>query len=181
MRVAFQLIAKRGLEGLRFADVARAAGINNGTLLYYFASKDALIQAVGQFLVRQFSESAISPEQSTDEIEEVRAEFADAQTRMGSDLGIVYTELVVRAQRDPAVATMLRNIDTQWCAYLTDMLERGRRTGLFRLDIDPLVAATLIMATIRGVGMQALIAGDARAVEPVMRAASDCIVRWVQA
>jgi hypothetical protein len=33
-RAAYRLIAERGLEGLRFADIARAAGINNGTLLY---------------------------------------------------------------------------------------------------------------------------------------------------
>ena len=54
--VAYRLIAERGLEGLRFADVAREAGINNGTLLYYFASKDALIQAVGAFLVELYSQ-----------------------------------------------------------------------------------------------------------------------------
>jgi AcrR family transcriptional regulator len=56
-----RLIAQRGLEGLRFADVARAAGINNGTLLYYFAGKNALIEAVGKFLVDQYVRAARRP------------------------------------------------------------------------------------------------------------------------
>src|SRR5215470_8443122 len=61
VHTAYRLIAERGLEGLRFADVAREAGINNGTLLYYFASKDALIEAVGGYLVEQFSQPGAAP------------------------------------------------------------------------------------------------------------------------
>src|SRR5262245_65122284 len=78
VRVAYRLIVERGLEGLRFADVAREAGINNGTLLYYFASKDALIQAVDALLVEQFIQPGAPREDGRplDPLAELRWEFA---------------------------------------------------------------------------------------------------------
>ncbi len=181
--VAYRLIAERGLEGLRFADVAREAGINNGTLLYYFASKDALIQAVGSFLVNQFSQPATPRDSSVprDPLEDLRWEFADARERLHHQVGVVYTELLARAQRDPAVATLLRDIDAAWRGWLRSILERGRAKGIIRSDVDLDLVATTIMASIRGVGFQALVAHDPEAVEPVMDAVAALIEGWIVA
>src|SRR5262245_37587974 len=134
VRVAYRLIAERGLEGLRFADVAREAGINNGTLLYYFASKNALIEAVGAYLVEQFSQSAAPRTAGApiDALAELRWEFADAQKRLDDQLGVVYLELLARAQRDPAVAALLRDIDAGWHGWLRSVLEAGQQRDVVR-------------------------------------------------
>jgi AcrR family transcriptional regulator len=181
VEVAYRLIAQRGLEGLRFADVAREAGINNGTLLYYFASKDALIEAVGAFVVEQFSQSGQPPDGSAafDPIAQLRWEFADAGARLHDQVSVVYTELVARAQRDPAVAAVLRDIDVAWCGWLTSILERGRAGGVFRDDIDVPLVVTTIMAAMRGAGVQALVEPDPSSIQPVMEAFANLIVGWV--
>jgi AcrR family transcriptional regulator len=179
--VAYQLIAERGLEGLRFGDVARAAGINNGTLLYYFPSKEALIQAVGAYLVEQFAETAWPTDASTpiEPRTQLRREFADAGQLLGSDLGVVYTELLARAQRDPSVAQLLRDIDTNWANWLRGFLNSGVKSGAFRADLDVDLVVTTMMACLRGVGMQALIAEDPTALQPVMEAVGALIDNWV--
>ncbi len=180
VHAAFQLIVQRGLEGLRFGDIARAAGINNGTLLYYFANKEALIQAVGAYLVQQYSATGWpEPAAPPDPLSVLQHEFADARERLGGDLGVVYTELLARARRDPAVAQLLRDIDANWRRYLSGVLERGRAAGIFRPDIDVDLVVTTIMASVRGVGMQALVAGDAAALEPVMDALAARIQAWI--
>jgi AcrR family transcriptional regulator len=181
VRVAYQLIAERGLEGLRFGDVARVAGINNGTLLYYFPSKEALIQAVGAYLVEQFAETAWPPTVSTpvEPRAQLRYEFADARERLGSDLGVVYTELLARAQRDASVAQLLRDIDTNWSNWLRRILGSGVQSGAFRADLDIDLVVTTMMACLRGVGMQALIAEDPKSLEPVMDAVAALIDDWV--
>jgi AcrR family transcriptional regulator len=181
VRVAFQLIAERGLEGLRFGDVARVAGINNGTLLYYFPSKEALIRAVGAYLVEQFAETAwpVDASAPVEPRTQLRWEFADAGQRLGSDLGVVYTELLARARRDAWVAQLLRDIDTNWANWLRGFLTAGAQTGAFRPDIDVDLVVTTMMACVRGIGMQALIAEDARTLEPVMDAVAALIDRWV--
>jgi AcrR family transcriptional regulator len=184
VQVAYRLIAERGLEGLRFSDVAREAGINNGTLLYYFASKNALIQAVGAYLVEQFSQvsQALPPPDTDaplDALVELRLEFADARERLHDQVSVVYTELLARAQRDAAVATLLRDIDAGWRGWLTGIVERGRAQGRFAADLDVDVVVTTIMASIRGVGMQALVMQDAEKAGSVMDAVAALIERWV--
>ena len=181
VHVAYRHIAERGLEGLRFADVARDAGINNGTLLYYFASKDALIQAVGAYVVEQFSQTGQPPDAAVplDPLAQLRWEFTDARERLGDRASMVYTELLARAQRDPAVAAVLRDIDVAWRGWLQGVLERGRASGAFRADVDPTLAASVIMAAMRGVGMLALVGPDVSAVEPVMDALGALIEGWV--
>lgn len=184
VQAAYRLIAERGLEGLRFAEVAQAAGINNGTLLYYFASKDALIQAVGAYLVNGFSQSTPPPRADgtpLDALEELRWEFTDARAHLHDEVGIVYTELLARAQRDAAVATLLRGIDASWRGWLRTLIERGRAAGLIREDVDVDLVATAVMTTIRGVGMQALVEGDPAGVEPVMDALGEQILGWIRA
>ena len=183
--MAYRLIAERGLEGFRFADVAREAGINNGTLLYYFPSKDALVQAVGAYLVEQFSEPMLHPDPDADGAEnalaELRREFDDARLRLHQRVGVVFTELLVRAQRDPSVAALMREIEASWCEWLVTLLERGRASGQLRADIDVDLVASAIMSAILGVGMQALIRGSPSGGEPLMDAFADLISAWVAA
>jgi AcrR family transcriptional regulator len=180
VRAAYRLIAERGLEGLRFADVARAAGINNGTLLYYFAGKDALIQAVGDYLVDQFRHSG--PARPDDvphtPLADLRWEFTDARARLRDTTAVVYLELLARAQRDPTVASLLRDIDATWHGWLCRLLEAGRRDGSLRADVDVDLMATMAMAAIRGVGIQALVAPEPD-VGPALDALADLIERWL--
>jgi len=181
VQVAYRLIVERGLEGLRFADVAREAGINNGTLLYYFASKDVLIQAVGVYLLEQFSQTASPPpgDQQLDAVAQLRVEFADACQRLHDQVGVVYTEMVARARRDPTVASLLRDMDKAWRGWLTSILERGRASGGLRSDIDVDLVVTTIMTSMRGVGLQALVTDDPTSLEPVMKTFGELIERWI--
>jgi len=182
VRAAYRLIVERGLEGLRFAEVARAAGINNGTLLYYFAGKNALIEAVGKFLVDQYSQSGAPPppaDRAIDALDELRWEFIDAAARLNDDAGVVYTELLARAQRDPAVAALLLGIDASWRGWLVGILERGQAQGLFRDDLDPQLVATTIMASIRGAGMQAMAMRDEAAAALAIEAVAELIEHWI--
>src|SRR5215212_8033480 len=54
IQAAYARIATEGFEGLRTRDVAADAGVNIGTLHYYFPSKEALIRAAAQHMFQQF-------------------------------------------------------------------------------------------------------------------------------
>ncbi|WP_445189237.1 TetR/AcrR family transcriptional regulator [Pseudonocardia sp. Cha107L01] len=48
MRAAFDLIAQKGLEGLRLRDVAAVVGLDHSTLHHYFPTKeDLIVEVVG--------------------------------------------------------------------------------------------------------------------------------------
>jgi AcrR family transcriptional regulator len=181
LRHAYLLIAQHGLEGLRFADVARAAGINNGTLIYYFPNKEALIQGVVGYMLDEFRAS--QPPRPADggplDAEtELRWEFDDARKRLGGPLGVVYLELLARAQRDPRVAESLRALDAAWDGWLQTVIEAGQVRGGFLPTLDPTMATTAIRSVIRGAGIQALL-DDPQRIDAVMGMMAELFLHWL--
>src|SRR5215475_13929048 len=117
VRIAYGLIAEKGLEGLRTREVAAAAGIDTGTLHYHFPSKESLIRAVVDHLAASFRVNrARSRTEPVDAFEEVRNEVLDAALRLqqSPDQIRVMFDLRVRGSRDEAVAAILRKLDEGW-------------------------------------------------------------------
>jgi AcrR family transcriptional regulator len=160
VQIAYRRIATRGFEGLRVRDVAREAGINHATLLYYFPTKEALIQEVVRYLAQEFSinrapgPSAMPPSP----LEELRREFADARYRVRAmpEMFVVLAELTVRSRRDPAIARVLHTLFDGWREHLVSLLMRGVAEGAFRPDLDVEATARTIMAQLTAIGYQAL-------------------------
>ena len=76
---AFHLIAERGFEGLRTREVAARAGVNIATLHYYFATKEALIWGVRDYIGAQYMVlHAPGYWREGAPLERLRMEFADA-------------------------------------------------------------------------------------------------------
>ena len=159
--IAMNLIATKGFEGLRFQEVAKEAGINNATLFYHFASKEELIQAVMQRLGEEFRR--VPPQTGggpANALEELRVELASVGdlARHGLRLLLVYIELSLRALRDPVIGESVRRLEEGWRWYLTDMITRGQREGVFRAGIDARDAAMAVIAQCKGIGYHALTA-----------------------
>ncbi len=157
--IAYRHIAQRGFEGLRVRDVADEAHINNATLHYYFPTKEALIQAVVEKLIRGFETTGgAEPAEPRTALQDIQHEFDDAQHRLVRDPEqfVVFTELLIRSRRDPAIAAIFSQLDQNWRRYLVSIAQRGIETGEFRSDLDTVTTATAIMAMIKGFGFQML-------------------------
>jgi AcrR family transcriptional regulator len=153
VQVAYRQLAEKGFEGFRVRDVAEEAGINHATLLYYFPTKEALIQGVMDYLLQEFRTNRTP--RSKDEayeatpapLAQLRYEFADLRYRFREtpEMFVVLTELAARGRRDPEIARILDHRDTMWHGYLTSILAHGVREGVFRPDLDVATTATAIM------------------------------------
>jgi AcrR family transcriptional regulator len=182
LAAAYRLIAERGLEGLRFGDVARAAGITNGTLLYYFPSKDALVQGVVGHLAHEFatSQAPLPPAAAADPLARLRAELEDVRRRLRDQPGFaaVLLELQARALRDPRVADQLRQLDAGWRTALVGLIEDGQEAGVFDATLGAADAATALMAIVKGIGVQATTL-DAAARDQLFATTADAVERWL--
>jgi AcrR family transcriptional regulator len=161
VRIAMNLIATKGFEGLRFQEVAKEAGINNATLFYHFSSKEELIQAVMKRLGEEFRRvPAQTGGGPANALEELRIELASVGdlARKRLRLLLVYTELSLRALRDPVIGESVRRLEEGWHWYLSDMIARGQREGVFRAEIDAQAAALALIAQCKGIGFHALTA-----------------------
>jgi AcrR family transcriptional regulator len=164
VRIAYRQIAEKGFEGLRVREVAAGAGINHATLLYYFPTKEALIQGVVDYLVQEFRTNRAPqpreepPGKTPTPIEELRQEFEDLRYRFHAmpDMFLVLTELFSRSRRDPSIARILKQLENGWHGYLVSILERGVREGVFRSDLDVVTTATTMMIHLTGIGYQSM-------------------------
>ncbi len=158
IRIAFEEIAGKGFEGLRFQEVAARAGITNATLYYYFPSKELLIQALVDSLMDDLKtplEQRNAPAENA--LEELRRLFDQVRLRVTKDARffIVITELALRARRDPAIDSIGRQRDDFWQRDLRSILARGIAEGLFRKDLDVDATVLALMVQVKGIGHHA--------------------------
>jgi AcrR family transcriptional regulator len=154
IRATYEVIAKEGFEGLRTRTVAERVGVNIATLHYYFPTKEALIGGLAEYLAYQFVNvhaPAILPGRSP-ALDRLHQEFADARYYRleRPDLLTVMQELLLRAQRDPAIKSIMEPLIFHWRAGIEEMIENGIREGVFRANLVPVVAAALIASTMWG-------------------------------
>jgi AcrR family transcriptional regulator len=160
IQIAFDEIATKGFEGLRFQEVAAKAGITNATLYYHFASKESLIEGLVQSLMDELKgvEQSVghSPESG---IAELRGLFEEVQSRVTKDprFFIVITELALRARRDPVIDRIGKQRDDFWRRRLRSILERGIADGSFRNDLDVETTVLALMVQIKGIGHHAAV------------------------
>jgi len=164
----------------REAEVAERVGINSATLHYYFPTKEALIQAVVEHLMRELQTSRAAMQEAPSAVERLRAEFTDIRARIkkSPDQLVVLTELAAHARRDPAVAQLLRHLDEGWRSHLSSILRQGIAEKEFRPDLDVIATANTLMIQLRGLGYQANL--DAKALGRLIEHIALQTEHWVR-
>ena len=160
--IAMDFIASRGFEGFRYQEVAKAAGINTGTLFYYFSNKEELIHEVMQHLKEEFSKTPGRPtDEPTTALEELRLEFESVSNLIEKQpkLYLIHAEISLRGLRDPIIEKEVRNLDHLWKQHLVQLIEQGKAEGIFRTDISSESTALSLIAQFKGIGWHAITGG----------------------
>lgn len=117
LAAAIRVLAREGLAETTTRKIAAEAGINQATLLYYFGSKDDLLFAVLQEMMRATQEIAL---QSVPEAANLRGAVAGAirafwgHVEATPELQIMQYELTLYALRNPDAAWLARE---QYAGY----------------------------------------------------------------
>ena len=141
LRAAMAEFADLGLGGARIDGIAERAGVNKRLIYYYFASKDELFLAVLEQTYADIRDA--ERELHLLEIEPVQAlrrwvaftwEHYLAHPEF---LTLLNSENLHRA-RHLKQSARVREMNSPLIQTLGEVLERGRREGLFRGGVDPL-------------------------------------------
>jgi len=148
LEATLRVIAKSGVDAVRYRDVAHEAGVPLGTVSYHFSARAGLIRAAFKFFLERNTATLLAlrarlPAEGFDEVAEfltevVRADFADRRRRYLAEY-----ELVVYAARDPAIAEALAAWNWARLAEFAPVLER---LGVPR----PNAAARTLVDIVRG-------------------------------
>jgi TetR/AcrR family transcriptional regulator, fatty acid metabolism regulator protein len=145
LRAAIKVFASKGYFNSKVADIAAEAGIADGTVYLYFKSKDEILhsifdRAMAEFIADGKKELATltSPTAKLTRIAELHLEKLGADR----DLAVVFqVELrgSTKFMREFSAAGFGEYLD-----IIRQTIEDGQRTGAFRADIKPIVAAKIV-------------------------------------
>ncbi len=140
LRAAMAEFAGKGLGGARIDAIAERAGVNKRLIYYYFDGKDELFLAALEqtYADIRSAEQALHLE-SGDPVEAVRRLVAFTWKHYLEHpefLNLLNSENLHRA-RHLQHSRNIREMNSPLIQTLGDVLERGRRAGVFRGGIDP--------------------------------------------
>jgi AcrR family transcriptional regulator len=153
---AAEVLYERGLFDTRIGDIAERAGTSSPTILYYFESKDRLLEEAVEFADRTFYERLFERQGRFENAGDRLVHFIE-ETSLGPDGLNDYTlwmEIWVRARRDPTVRRSYFRLDRRQRALIADIVRDGQQAGQFRADVDPDDFALALSGLMDGLGVQ---------------------------
>jgi AcrR family transcriptional regulator len=158
LTAATDVVARKGIGSTRLRDVAEAAGITPGAVLYYYESLDDLFFAAYERGVDRFCrerEEAIAA--LDDPVAQLRtaAHLGIPRGPQDTDIRLLYEFESVAFRSRPCAALMHGYVERQVAMYAA-LLEHGARAGAFRLTSSARVIARNLVALEDGLGVYVL-------------------------
>ena len=149
---AIELIAGNGSHSITLAQVGEAAGYSRGIVHQHFGNRAGLLDAVmrdtGRFDVPGYDGNALA--QITELIEAYLHNVIDRAPPSRAFLQL-WGEAIAS---DPVLTPLFAERDAFFRTFLADCIRAGIADGSIRAEADPTSAAVLLLALVRGVGLQ---------------------------
>jgi TetR/AcrR family fatty acid metabolism transcriptional regulator len=144
LRAAIRVFAAKGFFASKVSDIAKEAGIADGTVYLYFKSKDEILRYIFDRAMDEFiSEGMAELKRLSDPIRKLRriAELHLEKLGQDRDLAIVF-QVELRGSTkfmQEFSATGFR----EYLELIRKTIEEGQRAGILRRNIKPIVAAKI--------------------------------------
>ncbi len=149
LRAAAKVFARSGYFNAKVSEVARAAGVADGTVYLYFKNKDDLLTSIFSWAMGEFLSRA-------------RAELADAADPREKLRRFAHLHfLLLEQERDVAIVfqvelrqstKFMEQFSTTYLAeylqMLREIIEEGQRSGLFRNQLNSKVVAKFLFGAL---------------------------------
>jgi AcrR family transcriptional regulator len=157
LEAACRVIAERGADATRFADVAAESGVPVSTLQYYFGSREDLLVAA----FRHASSEEIAALEAEigaiddpwDQLETILARSLTGYEPETPDAGRLWIESWHFGIRDPEMRADALRDNTAWRGLVADVIRRGIERGIFSGRYDAGKVAVLAVAAADGMGI----------------------------
>jgi AcrR family transcriptional regulator len=158
---AAELVGELGPSRVTLANVGERAGYSRGLATHHFGSKGALMQRLVDAVTHQFREALIEQTTSDSPIDELRA-LIDIYFSVMAELKpvnrarlVLWAEAVTTPSDD--IRPAMVSADREFREEIEKRIRLAVAAGQFPDSVEPQGLATVIIAMLRGVAMQALI------------------------
>ena len=144
LNAATRVFAEKGFFNSKVADIAKAAGVADGTVYLYFKNKDDVLHSVFDRAMDEFiAEGRRELDLLTDPEEKLRRIAELHLERLGSDREMA---IVFQVELRGSIKFMQEFSAAGFSEYLDIIrktIEEGQKSGAFRRDLKPVVAAKI--------------------------------------
>lgn len=153
---AAEVLYERGLFATRIADIAERAGTSAATILYYFESKDKLLEAAVDHTDAEFEARLRDGLERRERAQDKLVHMIE-ETSLGPD-GLndwtLWMEIWVRARRVPAVRASYPRLDRRQRGLIAEIVREGQASGELSEEVDPDDFAMDLSGLMDGLGVQ---------------------------
>jgi len=160
LQAAETCFARQGFHQTTIQDVIRESGLSAGCIYSHFASKEDLIQAIGEGRHARDSSLLTVQAHNSDPLESLRAIarafVGDLQREQGLRSRRVALQLWAEALRDEVIREQVTDGIRKPIALIVELLRRGQRLGLIDQSVNPRIIARTMVSMFQGVVLQRL-------------------------
>ncbi|MFK7985382.1 MAG: TetR/AcrR family transcriptional regulator [Sandaracinaceae bacterium] len=181
LRAAIRVFAQNGFYATRVSEIAKAAGVADGTIYLYFENKDAVLVSIFEDRITRLIEVL---RQEIDQVEgfeprlRVVVELQLGLLEGQRDLAEVITVNLRQSSR--LLKQYAAPLFTEYLELIAGVIAEGQQNGEVREDVSPRVAARGLWGALDGVALTWALGGPQPGrPESLRRAASHIVSIWL--
>ena len=153
---AAEVLYERGLFDTRIGDIAERAGTSSSTILYYFESKDRLLEEAVEFADRNFYDRLWEGQDRLRHAGDKLVHLIEEISLGAGGLNdhTLWMEIWVRARRNPTVRRNYFRLDRRQRTLIAEIVREGQENGEFDADADPDDVALVLSGLLDGLAVQ---------------------------
>jgi AcrR family transcriptional regulator len=148
---AMRIFLEKGYHGTSIDDITQAAGVTKGALYWHFKSKEALLKTIIEEFEKQFLDGLIQAVKDargdTHDKFEKYFRYNAAFSYYNRELCVSFTTLAAElVGAHHGTEAQFRRIYKKYQKFLSHLILEGKKEKLFKKEIDPDLAALIIIA-----------------------------------
>jgi AcrR family transcriptional regulator len=180
LAAAVRQIASEGIDGVRIARIAMAAGVSTSLVHYHFDSRDALLAQALDYSYARAGDARISsgelPAGSHAQRLQLMIDQCLPTSQELEDDWVLWVELWLRAVRNPELRAVAEELYARLHAWFADEIKAGIASDEFA-RCDPDEVADRAIALLDGYGIRTLIGDSAVSIERARGAVGGALAR----
>jgi TetR/AcrR family fatty acid metabolism transcriptional regulator len=149
LRAATSVFAHNGYFNSKVADIARAAGVADGTVYLYFKSKEDILHSIFDRSVEEALDAARKQIESVSDPKERLRQIALLHLeRLGADRDLAVVFQVELRGSTKFMEEFSAAGFAEYLALIRETFEEGQRTGVFRKDLNANVVAKVLFGAL---------------------------------
>jgi len=154
LQAAVSVFAKKGFYDTRVSEIAKAAGVADGTIYLYFENKDDVLISIFQDRIEKLLEILGEVAASDRSIEEKVRKIVGIQLGLLEDQRDLAEVITVNLRQSSRLLKQYAApLFIRYLELVAGVIATGQKEGVFRRDLSPRVAARALYGALDGLAL----------------------------